>query len=277
MASVQTSIPIARIRGMIGGVRQWRPAVIALHEWRAWRARRYLQPTLAKVRPFTMHSEDRLIALGNLTRFVLTEGIPGEFVECGVWRGGTSFLMADLLRRRGAHGRKVWMCDSFCGPPTPHTLDGERAGAYLADTHRSVYSHAQGSSLSEVLATARALGVARWVEPVAGVFDQTLPAARAHIGPIALLHLDADWYEGTACCLAELFDQVSPGGIVVIDPYYDWSGVARALHEFLGTRGLPYAIMPVVNAAGGNESAFLRKDEGQQHWLPVNVLKQVEM
>src|SRR5881398_570952 len=74
--------------------------------------------TMSKVAPFTMLCRESLVDLARQVRFVLTSGIPGNFVECGVWRGGASFLMADLVRAAGAPDRKVWLFDSFQGMPS---------------------------------------------------------------------------------------------------------------------------------------------------------------
>ena len=74
-------------------------------------------PIVAKIRPFTMVPETSLIELARQVRAILTFNIPGDFVECGVWRGGSSFLIAELLRQAGVQDRKVWLFDSFEGLP----------------------------------------------------------------------------------------------------------------------------------------------------------------
>ena len=47
-----------------------------------------------KVKPFTMTSRNRGFALYEAVNHVLDNGIPGAFVECGVWRGGSSMIIA---------------------------------------------------------------------------------------------------------------------------------------------------------------------------------------
>src|SRR4030095_5966415 len=86
--------------------------------------------TLARVQPFTMVSTEALVDLAHQVRAVLAYGIPGDFVECGTWRGGASFLMAALLRQAGVADRKVWLCDSFEGIPPPQEIDGQAAKAW---------------------------------------------------------------------------------------------------------------------------------------------------
>ena len=65
-------------------------------------------------------------------------------------------------------------------------------------------------------------------------FQDTLP--HSEIQHIALLHLDGDWYDSTRVCLEQLYDKVSPGGVIQIDDYGHWAGARKALHEFFDQR-----------------------------------------
>lgn len=87
-----------------------------------------------------------------------------------------------------------------------------------------------------MLALFRELGVADLTECVKGLFQETLPRRRS--GPIALLHLDGDWYESIRVCLETLWDNVSPGGIVQIDDYGAWAGARKAVDEFFSARNI---------------------------------------
>jgi hypothetical protein len=89
-----------------------------------------LTPLLDKIRPFTMVAEASLVDLALQVKQALAHNIPGDFVECGVWRGGASFLMGELLRQAGVTDRKVWLFDSFKGLPPPEGIDGPAAVAY---------------------------------------------------------------------------------------------------------------------------------------------------
>jgi O-methyltransferase len=70
---------------------------------------------------------------------------------------------------------------------------------------------------------------------IKGWFDETLVRNKPR-GPIAFLHLDADWYESTTICLEQLFNIVAVGGIIALDDYFMWDGCSRALHDFLSRR-----------------------------------------
>ena len=118
-----------------------------------WLTARDLAPTLDLVRPFVMPpvSIDALVDLANLVQLVLDEHLPGDFVECGVWRGGGGFLMADLLRRAGVRDRKVWLCDSFQGMPPVEEIDGPLAMAEASDPESPLYVDNSRDSFTDML------------------------------------------------------------------------------------------------------------------------------
>ncbi len=240
------------LRPPVRGLRLARRVV--REEYRAWQEMRDFKPTLEKVAwPLTMVPQNRLVHLARLVRRVLAENVRGDFVECGVWRGGAAFLMADLLRRAGVSDRKVWLFDSFEGLPPPQELDGPRAVAYARDTDSPLYFDNCRASLEEVQRSAQRLQVSSYTEFVQGWFEETLPATRARVGPIALLRLDCDWYKSVRCCLDNLYDQVVEGGFVVFDDYFSYEGCAIAVHEFLAERRLPHRLET------DNRSACFRK------------------
>ncbi len=209
-----------------------------------------------------MVPEDSLIELAHQVLAILTTGIPGDFVECGVWRGGASFLIADLLRQAGVRDRKVWLFDSFEGLPAPDEIDGPAAMAYAKNTDSLRYFDNCRASLEEVQQAAMALELGSYTKFIKGWFDQTLPARRDQLGPIALLRIDCDWYSSVRCCLESLYDQVVDGGFVIIDDYYTYDGCAIAVHEFLAGRRLAHRIEGVkakINDFEYFQSAFFRK------------------
>jgi O-methyltransferase len=236
-----------------------------------WLTARDLAPTLDLVRPFVMPpvSIDALVDLANLVQLVLDEHLPGDFVECGVWRGGGGFLMADLLRRAGVRDRKVWLCDSFQGMPPVEEIDGPLAMAEASDPESPLYVDNSRVAIADVRRTAAELGLTSYTEFVPGWFDETLPAHRERIGPVAILRLDCDWYSSVRACLDNLYDQVVDGGFVVLDDYYAYDGCAVAVHEFLGERRLAHRIEGVVGEWGGCEYSFsarFRKGEMNPKW-----------
>jgi hypothetical protein len=197
---------------------------------------------LERVQPLSMVPEPTLRDLHARVNEILDQGIPGDLVECGVWRGGAAFLMAEILERRGETDRKVWLFDSFEGLPAPREIDGHRAHEYAEKKDDPGYYDNCRADVEDVRASARRLGLEDLTEIVPGWFDDTLPEHSERIGPIAVLRIDCDWHDPVALCLETLYDQVSPGGIVIIDDYYTYEGCAIAVHEFLARRSLPHAI-----------------------------------
>jgi hypothetical protein len=201
-----------------------------------------------RVAPHTVVRWRKLRHLDRLASEIVRAGPPGAFVECGVGRGGCAALMA-LHAALDVHGRVTWLFDSFEGLPEPSEADGAaaiayaggRAGGALRPIGRCVGPLAE---VAAFLFGELGLDEAR-VRLVPGWFQETLPATRAAIGPIALLRLDGDWYDSTRTCLEQLYDQVVPGGRVVIDDYGDWEGCRRATDEFLAARGLAPALLPI--------------------------------
>src|SRR4051812_201650 len=203
-----------------------------------------------------MVPEESLIELARQVRIVLTHKIPGQFVECGTWRGGASFLMASLLTQAKVSDRKVWMFDSFEGIQPPQEIDGAAAKAWASDTDAPMYFDNLRAPIDDVKQAAADLGLTQYVQFNKGWFENTLPKARAQIGPIALLRIDADWYQSVRCCLENLFDSVVDGGFVVFDDYYTYDGCAIAVHEFLGGRKLAHRIEGFGAAPGPVGAVF---------------------
>ncbi|MBI4122967.1 MAG: class I SAM-dependent methyltransferase [Parcubacteria group bacterium] len=207
-----------------------------------------------KVRPFTMVSYERLKNAYELAEDIEKRKIAGAFVECGVWKGGAAAVMASVAGPK----RQIWLFDSFEGLPEPTLHDGARAKEYASN--RTSGTLASIGKCVGPLEDVRRLffrvlrlpGNTIHIEQ--GWFQETLPAAREKVGPIALLRMDADWYESTKCILENLFDNVVQGGYVIIDDYYCWEGCKKAVDEFLAKRNIRPRIMRV-----DKEGAYFQK------------------
>ena len=199
------------------------------HLSRALRAIRYL-PLHRKYRDFTMapsHYFWRNLLVASEHRHVM-----GCVVECGVWRGGMSAGIAEVL----GPDRKYFLFDSFEGLPPATAQDGEQAKAWQEDTESPTYFDNCRAPI-EFAERAMKLSGARDYQLVKGWFDQTLPGFSPPC-PIAILRLDGDWYESTLVVLEALFKHLAPGGIVIVDDYYAWDGCSRAVHDFFSRHQL---------------------------------------
>lgn len=210
---------------------------------------------IAVIRGHTMTTMPRLITLYQQVRYLERSGIPGAFVECGVWKGGSVGLMALANLDHGPARRDLHLYDAFteiCEPD--EKVDGARAvreaRAWSSDGGTQgrlrpltgVYDAFGGpGTLDE---NRRLLEEVVGYDPArlhyhVGWFQETVPASAAAIGPIALLRLDGDWYASTKICLEHLYDLVVPGGVVIIDDYGTYEGCQKAVDEFLAARQEP--------------------------------------
>ena len=188
-----------------------------------------------KYRASTMIYE--LMYVDNLELCARFAAKPGCVVECGVWRGGMSAGMAEVL---GAN-RQYFLFDSFEGlPPAREDLDGKAAIAWQSDTGSPNYYN-NCSAAEEEARTAMKLSGATSFSLVKGWFNETVPG---FVPPceIAVLRLDGDWYDSTRVCLENLYPHVAPGGVVIVDDYYIWDGCARAVNEFVAGLASPNSV-----------------------------------
>jgi hypothetical protein len=188
--------------------------------------------------PFTMTSVERMYALYEAIRYVRAAEIPGDVVECGVWRGGSSMLAALTLAQLGV-SRRLWLYDTFEGMPPPGLHDvrytGERAEESLDPTQRlaGVSNDWAWATRDDVESNMRSTGH-EGLELVEGKVEETIPAHAPDT--IALLRLDTDWYESTHHELEHLYPRLAPGGVLIIDDYGHWQGARRAVDAYFRER-----------------------------------------
>jgi len=187
------------------------------------------QSLLAAVRPYTLLSRERLFSLYALAKQICIDDIPGNFVECGTYRGGTAAMLASVVRRYSLRPRKVYAFDTFEGMPEPTEFDRHQ-GIPANDTDWG--EGTLKAPIDEYLAVVcNALDVRNFVVAVPGLFADTLSENKAKIGAIALLHADGDWYESTMDIFNNLYDSVVAEGFIQIDDYGHWEGCRQAIRE----------------------------------------------
>jgi macrocin-O-methyltransferase TylF-like protien len=178
------------------------------------------------VRPYTMAGEARLRGLDQAIEHVIAGKIPGAVAECGAARGGSAALLGLALKR--FHDRRLlWVFDTFEGlpPPTAADPDYETAARYTGTCR---------GDLDEVRSLFERLDILDNARLIKGRFEDTIPQSQT--GPLAVLHIDGDWYESVKTCLVHLYDRVSPGGIIQLDDYGHWEGARKAVDEFMTAR-----------------------------------------
>jgi len=180
----------------------------------------------------TMIGLRRLDNVERCVREVIERGIPGDLIETGVWRGGTTIFMRGILKAYGDTERRVWAADSFEGLPPP---DAERYPADRGDVH---WSYGQlVVSLEEVRENFARYGLLDdQVRFLKGWFKDTLPGAP--IGRLAVMRLDGDMYESTMDALDALYPKLSPGGFAIIDDYGAVAGCRQAVDDYRRRHGI---------------------------------------
>lgn len=197
---------------------------------------------IASLRPFTMTSAERLWSLISAVRYVVDEAIPGDFVECGVWRGGSVMAMARELGRLGVPDRRIWLYDTFSGMTTPTSKDIEAGTGVTASQMLAATTVGDGNNVwcvagrADVEANLRSTG---YPFDMFTVIEGDVARTLAGHAPeqISVLRLDTDWYESTRAGLEVLFPRLTVGGVCILDDYGHWQGARQAVDEYFAQSG----------------------------------------
>jgi len=187
----------------------------------------------------TMVGVRRLENLRELAQRVIDEGVPGDFVETGVWRGGCCILMRGILAANAIKNRKVYAVDSFAGLPPP------KADEFPQDEGLNLHVYTElAVSLDQVKANFARYGLLdEQVVFVKGLFQDSLPSLNA--GPFALIRLDGDLYESTSVALEALYPKLSPGGFIIVDDFNCLSCCRQAVLDYRSRIGITAAMQQV--------------------------------
>ena len=183
-----------------------------------------------RAKPYTLISVERAWAFVEAVRYVERAGIPGDIVECGVWKGGACLLSSFFLGDQ----RQIWLYDTFCGMNAPgsedriavsnQSLTERNPEGWWSSGIREVQKTLEKSPLPEDRFTL--------VQgPVEETLDSVVPDS------IAVLRLDTDWYESTRKELEVLYPRLSSGAVLIIDDYGHFTGARKAVDEYFKKRG----------------------------------------
>lgn len=194
-----------------------------------------------RCRPFSMTPAVRLVGLCEAVEYVVHAKVPGAFVECGVWRGGSCMAMALTLAQLGQHDREIYLYDTFAGMTQPSAVDidlrRQPAHAQWLKTKKPGGSAWCEASLDEVQRNMATTGYPsnkiRFIQGDVQVSLQTeLPAQ------IALLRLDTDFYQSTLAALEQLYPRLAPSGVLIIDDFGHWLGARKAVEEYFAAHSV---------------------------------------
>ena len=195
--------------------------------------------TIERVRPYTGTYIARILALIEAVRYLSRNRIPGDLVECGVWRGGSMMAAALTLLAEGDTSRNLYLFDTFQGMSAPTAEDKDLQGnpaKKLLETEPKQTGVWCYASLADVKKNLASTGYpSAKIHYLEGKVEETIPAFLP--GPLALLRLDTDWYQSTRHELVHLYPLLVPRGILIVDDYGHWQGAKKATDEYFAAAG----------------------------------------
>jgi hypothetical protein len=199
---------------------------------------------IREVRQFTMTSPERIFGLIAAIRYVVANRIPGDIVECGVWKGGSMMAAAKALLAQKSQDRDLYLFDTFAGMTAPSSKD--KSNLERKSTQESFESMRAPdgtckwcySSLEETQRNLSSVGYStQKLRFIKGPVEETIPKNAPE--QIALLRLDTDFYESSKHEMEHLFPRLVRGGVLLLDDYGHWEGQRLAVDEYLKEQKIP--------------------------------------
>ncbi|MCB9246929.1 MAG: class I SAM-dependent methyltransferase [Flavobacteriales bacterium] len=206
-------------------------------------------------KPFTMTSREKMYTLYKSVCYIVQNRIPGDLVECGVWKGGSSMLIALTLKELGDETRNIWLYDTFEGmtPPTEEDkrIEGKATsvlkkwrGDQRQDHNAWCYAPFQEVE-TNMASTKYPLDKIKLIK---GPVEESIPV---HIPySTSLLRLDTDWYASTKHELVHLYPTLSANGVLILDDYGYWSGSKQAADEYFNHDEILLTLIDAGGAVG---------------------------
>lgn len=197
-------------------------------------------PVAALAAPYTKTTVKRRAAMVAAVRQIDAEGIAGDVVECGVWRGGNIIIARTL-----SPARICWLYDTFTGMTQPESIDRTAGGHPAVKRWKKHQRNGVGwceASVGEVERCLEETGThdRDRLRFVVGRVEETL-LDRANLPErIALIRLDTDWYASTKVELEVLYPRLAPGGVLIVDDYGHWQGARKAVDEYFADSGVRF-------------------------------------
>lgn len=209
----------ARITSVTPQVRAWYPDIVEEAFW----------AIADKCLPCTLTQIERLYGLYKATEYVQVRKIPGAFVECGVWLGGSVMAAAETLHHLGCTDRDFYLFDTFTGMTTPTEFDLDLKGVDQSTLSQQVlnWDNCIEQTKANLRQTPYPFDRFQFLQ---GPVEETIPGGAPD--RIALLRLDTDWYESTRHELEHLYPRLVSGGVLIIDDYGHFQGARKATDEY---------------------------------------------
>lgn len=197
----------------------------------------------SQCKPYTMTPLSRMYSLYKATKYISQNNIPGDIVECGVWKGGSSMISAYTLLALRDTSRNFYLYDTYEGMSKPTDKDSSffskkdtlsKWKELQADDHNTWDYSPLEEVRTNILSTRYPKEKIQFIK---GKVEDTLPNTIPK--KISILRLDTDWYESTYHSLVHLFPLLSSGGILIIDDYGHWKGAHDAVDQYFKEKKIP--------------------------------------
>lgn len=205
-----------------------------------------------KCKPYTMTSIERMYSLYKAVEYIAINHIEGDMVECGVWRGGSSMMIALTLLKYKNGNRKLYLYDTFEGMSAPTDDDVDFQNKKAEKTFNETLNEKGNSewcyaSIEEVKSNMLLIGynIDNLIF-VKGKVEDTIPQTIPD--KIALLRLDTDWYESTYHEMINLYPMLIAKGVLIIDDYGYWQGSKKAIDKFIKDNSLQILLNRIDNS-----------------------------
>lgn len=192
---------------------------------------------------FSLRRSQSMIGLRRLDNIqecfesIVAENIPGDLIETGVWRGGSTIFMAGLIKSYNQN-RKVFVADSFEGLPYPDVEkypDDNNDPHWMCDYLKVSLEEVRNNFSAYDLLEDNVIFLKGW-------FENTLPTVKD--GTFSLIRMDGDMYGSTWDALENLYPSLSIGGYLIVD---DWAlpGAHKAVVDYRSKFGIDDEIINI--------------------------------
>ena len=194
----------------------------------------YEKKLINKCLQYSMTNFERMWSLIQSFHHVRQESLVGDFVECGVWKGGNIILLKKLIEKFNMK-KNIYGFDTFEGMVEPSFYDvnyNNKSAKKMFDEHKKNEIGFAMCSLDDVKRNIKKNTKTDNIFLIKGKVEDTLKNKKKLPKKISILRLDTDFYESTKIELEILFPRLVKGGVLIIDDYGFWKGAKKAVDEY---------------------------------------------
>lgn len=189
-----------------------------------------------KCKKFSFNTTQKMYSSYKAIEYIVYNDIPGDIVECGVWRGGSCMLIALTLLKLKNTGKKIYLFDTYEGMTIPDdvdvTFDGRPARELMAEREARMIA-----PLEEVKRNMFSTGYPEdKLIFIKGRVEDTVPKFLPE--KISLLRIDTDWFQSEYHGLCHAFPRLQPKGVIILDNYGCWNGARYAADKYFNENNI---------------------------------------